>query len=72
MIVKVQVPLKLTDDEEPMALVYNEDKSIIEALVPLDERIVRLMAGRVRAFFEVTIDDDGEFVFVETLGEQGW
>jgi len=77
MIVKVQIPLA-SSEPEPMALVYNEDRSV-EMRIPIDIGLEVWMEGRAKAFFEAEIEEiaDGDRTirtveFLDDVEDPGW
>lgn len=58
MIVKIQAPIE-SNRKSPPALVYNEDRSFLTE-TKLDEDLKKLMAGRLKAFFNIRLSDDEE------------
>lgn len=53
MIVKIQIPLS-TNEKNPLALVYNEDRSF-ETFIPIGDELLWWMDGEPKAFFNVTL-----------------
>lgn len=68
-IVKIQIPLRTTEDE-PMALIYTEDRSL-DMLAPISDELTEAMDGEALAFFTARIVGD-QFEVLEKLEEQGW
>lgn len=55
-IFKIQVPL-FTSDQEPKALVYNEDRSIINQF-PITKGLMKLMRGELKQFWHCDLIPD--------------
>jgi hypothetical protein len=55
LIVKVQTPIE-TNAQEPLALVYNEDRSY-EELVPITPELREMMRGKPKLFFHARVDE---------------
>jgi hypothetical protein len=66
-IVKVQVALA----GDPNVLIYNEDRSI-QAQFPASKEVLTLMAGRVKAYFHSTLDENGLLGLDEEAPNQDW
>lgn len=74
-IVKIQIPLA-SNEPDPPALVYNEDRSI-EQTFPLNRAIVDMLTDsngktKPKAYFEAYLDEDGRLVIGHEVGEQNW
>jgi len=63
LIVKVQVSL-YSSDCESMALIYNEDKSMLLE-IPVDDDLVKLMDGEMKAFFYGKLDNNNGFTLTD-------
>lgn len=71
MIVKVQVPLA-TNEKKPLALVYNEDRSI-QFQMPVSAELLDKMEGRPKAFFRgVYNEEEQTFGLHEEAPWQDW
>lgn len=68
-VVKLQVPLVFSG-VEPEALIYDETKQFCEQL-PINEDVTKLMHGRYKAFFRITILDNTVH-FLEEVPDPGW
>lgn len=71
MIVKVQVALA-ANVENPPILIYNESRSLMQTFDFEDSaRLIKLMEGRPKAYFEAHIED--EVLFLDAVTEdQEW
>lgn len=67
MIVKVQLPLAGAD----LALIYNEDRSVMLHIPPSSPLIAR-MRGKLKAFFHVDVAKHGEIEIGEAAPWQEW
>ena len=70
MIVKVQVSLATTLDNQRV-LMYNEDRSA-QYECDVDQTIVDLMNGRLKAFFHAELLPDGELTIHKDAPWQDW
>jgi hypothetical protein len=74
-VVKVQLPV-FSNESTPLALIYNEDRSI-HGQLPLTRSLELLMKDdatgetRLRAYFEATVRD-GSLVLGREVEEQDW
>lgn len=69
-IVKVQTSL-FTSDGSHLALVYNEDKSVMGEM-PVSKEILDAMNGELKAFFWAEIPSSNKFVEIELIDEAPW
>jgi len=72
MIVKVQLPL-MSNDTEPRALIYNEDRSF-ETFYST-KGLSKLMKGQPKAFFQVNVTETKDTVqiqFGQLVEDPGW
>jgi hypothetical protein len=73
MIVKIQRPLA-TNEDEPMALVYNEDRSF-EVFIPYDDAIATMIGSDLKQYWNVELggsEDSGGIAFLERVEDQPW
>lgn len=68
-IIKLQLPLMSTHDE-PLALIYNKDRSV-EEMLPVTDDVRKLMKGRYKAFFHAEIVND-KIVIDKEAKWQSW
>jgi hypothetical protein len=68
-IIKIQTPLA-TNEPEPKALMYNERRTF-QQMVPINSRIVQLMAGQPKRYFNATLQR-GTLQIGEPVTEQVW
>lgn len=68
-IFKIQLPLEGT--MEPMALIYNSDRSR-EFYLPLTKQLTDMMKGRPKTFFFAKDDGLGQVEFLEEAPWQNW
>lgn len=69
-IVKVQKPLFTSEPEAPMALVYNEDRSL-NVMVPYTEDLERLFGDDMKQYW-LADWSGGEVELLKEVGEQDW
>lgn len=68
-IYKVQMPIE-TNMTQPMALVYNEMRSV-DVTMPVTDSLLRFMAGSVKKFIRGRIED-GNIVIDSEVPWQDW
>lgn len=72
MIVKVQTPIRTTAPN-PKCLVYDRERTV-ETMIPVVE-MSKLMAGRLKAFFEANVtlrDGEAHVEFIAEVHDPGW
>lgn len=67
-IVKIQLPLVSTGC--PMALIYNESRTI-EEIVPVNADLERRMDGQNKAYFQANLED-GQLELISPAPWQNW
>lgn len=70
MIVKIQMPLR-TDDPDPKALIYNQDRSLNMMIPVRFPGLKELMGYRFKVYFDVTVTDT-EIIFNKEVSKQDW
>lgn len=69
-IFKVQLPL-FSSDENALALVYNEDQSIVSHS-PVTVDLMRAVGPEMKKFFHGFVREDGSLEFVDEAEWQDW
>lgn len=67
-IVKIQLPLVSTGC--PMALIYNESRTI-EKIVPVNDDLERRMDGQNKTYFQAYLED-GQLELISPAPWQNW
>lgn len=70
MIVKVQVPIFSTEDQD-LALIYNENRTF-QHQIPVDKHIKSKMRGEFKQFFHLEKFENGKITLGKQAVWQGW